>query len=98
LTGYSSTTKNSAITREQVIQARKIQQGRFHKSGNTTNSSMSPREMKVHCQIDTETSGYLEHTWTAMHAASRKGRRQSMGIECCDGGRYQRCAEQDLRK
>lgn len=71
LTSNTSVGENSATIRERVIQARNIQQERFRKSGNTTNSSMSPRQMKTHCQIDSEASGYLEHAMEEMNFSAR---------------------------
>lgn len=44
---------------------------RLRKSHNATNSSMSPRQMKIHCQIDSEASGYLEHAMEEMNFSAR---------------------------
>jgi magnesium chelatase family protein len=44
---------------------------RLRKSHNATNSSMSPRQMKTHCQIDSEASGYLEHAMEEMNFSAR---------------------------
>ncbi len=52
-------------------QARRIQTERFRKAGNSTNSAMSPRQMKVHCQIDAESTGYLEHAMEEMNFSAR---------------------------
>jgi magnesium chelatase family protein len=71
LTSNTSVGENSATIRERVIQARNIQHERFRKSGNSTNSSMSPRQMKTHCQIDSEASGYLEHAMEEMNFSAR---------------------------
>ena len=49
LTGNARTGDKSATIRERE---------RFRKSANATNSSMSPRQMKAHCQIDAESTGY----------------------------------------
>ena len=40
-------------------------------TSNTTNSSMSPCQMKVHCQIDSGASGYLEHAMKKMNFSDR---------------------------
>ncbi len=32
---------------------------------------MNPRQMKVHCQIDTEAIGYLEHAMEEMNFSAR---------------------------
>ena len=60
----SSTTgggESSATIRARVDTARKIQSERFRKSSNATNSTMSPRQVKQFCILDSESSGYLEH-------------------------------------
>ncbi len=44
---------------------------RFRKSANATNSAMSPRQMKAHCQIDAESTGYLEHAMEVMNFYAR---------------------------
>jgi hypothetical protein len=56
---------------ERVVQARKIQDERFRKSGNATNSAMNPRQMKLHCQIDAEGTGDLEHAMEEMNFTAR---------------------------
>ena len=63
--------EKSAIIRERVVQARQIQTERFRKSSNSTNAAMSPRQMKVHCQIDTESTGYVEHAMEEMNFSAR---------------------------
>jgi magnesium chelatase family protein len=63
--------ESSAVIRARVGQARQIQTERFRKSGNSTNSAMSPRQMKVHCQIDAEATGYLEHAMEEMNFSAR---------------------------
>jgi magnesium chelatase family protein len=54
LTSQGPTGEKSETIRERVVQARKIQDERFRKSSNTTNASMSSRQMKQHCKIDAE--------------------------------------------
>jgi magnesium chelatase family protein len=71
LTGNAPTGDKSATIRERVVQARRIQGERFRKSANATNSSMSPRQMKVHCQVDAEGTGYLEHAMEEMNFSAR---------------------------
>jgi magnesium chelatase family protein len=61
LSSKATTGEKSETIRERVVQARRTQGERFRKSANATNSPMSPRQMKVHCQIDAEATGYLEH-------------------------------------
>ena len=48
--------EKSETIREQVVQAQRIQQERFRKAAGATNASMSPRQMKVHRQINAESS------------------------------------------
>jgi magnesium chelatase family protein len=70
----SSTTsggESSESIRGRVVQARKIQSERFRKSANGTNSAMSPRQMKAHCQLDAESTGYLEHAMEEMEFSAR---------------------------
>ena len=63
--------EKSETIRERVVQARRIQQERFRKAAGATNATMSPRQMKVHCQIDAESSGYLEHAMEEMNFSAR---------------------------
>ncbi len=71
LTSNSSVGENSATIRERVMQARQLKQERFRKSGNATNATMSPRQMKAHCQIDAEGTSYLEHAMEEMNFSAR---------------------------
>ncbi|MEI6178408.1 MAG: hypothetical protein WCS43_16065 [Verrucomicrobiota bacterium] len=63
--------EKSATIRERVVAARQTQTERFRKSANSTNSAMSPRQMKQHCQIDAESTGYLEHAMEEMNFSAR---------------------------
>ena len=71
LSGTAPNGEKSATIRERVVQARQIQTERFRKSGNSTNAAMSPRQVKAHCQIDGESSGYLEHAMEEMNFSAR---------------------------
>jgi magnesium chelatase family protein len=71
LSANTTTGEKSETIRERVIGARRIQQERFRKSRNTTNSSMNPRQMKLHCQINSETNGYLDHALEEMNFSAR---------------------------
>ena len=71
LSSNAATGEKSEIIRERVVQARQTQSERFRKSSNATNSSMSPRQMKAHCQIDSEATGYLEHAMEEMNFSAR---------------------------
>jgi len=61
----------SETIRERVVQARLIQTERFHEAGNSTNAAMRPRQMKMHCQIDSEATGYPEHAMEEMNFSAR---------------------------
>jgi magnesium chelatase family protein len=63
--------EKSAAIRSRVVEARRIQQERFKKSAIRTNSAMTPRQMKVHCRINPEAAGYLEHAMEEMNFSAR---------------------------
>lgn len=63
--------EKSSQIRERVVGARRIQHERFRKSSSATNSSMSPRQVKQHCALDAESSGYLEHAMEQMNFSAR---------------------------
>jgi magnesium chelatase family protein len=71
LSANTTTGEKSETIRTRVVQARRIQGERFRKSANATNASMSPRQMKAHCQIDAEATGYLEHAMEEMNFSAR---------------------------
>jgi len=71
LSHHSATGEKSETIRERVVAARHIQNERFRKSSNSTNASMSPRQMKLHCQISAEAFGYLEHAIEEMRFSAR---------------------------
>lgn len=64
--------ESSAAVRSRVDQARAIQAERFAKTpGIHTNSAMIPRQIKAHCQLDAESSAYLEHAMSDMNFSAR---------------------------
>lgn len=71
LSQNSASGEKSEVIRARVIEARRIQETRFRKSANATNSSMNPRQMKLHCQINSEATGYLEHAMEEMNFSAR---------------------------
>ena len=71
LSSNSQTGEKSATIRERVVAARQIQTERFRKSANATNSSMGSRQVKQHCQLDAEATGYLEHAMEDMNFSAR---------------------------
>ena len=71
LSSNASTGEKSATVRDRVVQAREVQSERFRKSANATNSAMGPRQVKAHCQLDAESTGYLEHGMEEMNFSAR---------------------------
>lgn len=64
--------ESSATIRQRVEQARSIQVERFKGSkGIHTNSSMNPRLIKKHCELDSEGSAMLEHSMGEMNFSAR---------------------------
>ncbi len=63
--------ESSETIRQRVIEARRIQAGRFRKGGAISNSAMGPRQVKAHCKLDSESSGYLEHAMEEMNFSAR---------------------------
>jgi magnesium chelatase family protein len=63
--------EKSSQIRGRVVAARRVQTERFRKSSNTTNASMSPRQVKQHCALDSESNGYLEHAMEQMNFSAR---------------------------
>lgn len=63
--------EKSAVIRERVMVARKIQGERFRKLPISTNSSMGSRQVRQHCQLDPEGSGYLERAMEEMNFSAR---------------------------
>jgi magnesium chelatase family protein len=64
--------ESSESVRARVNQARTIQTERFAKSpGIHINSAMTPRQIKTHCHLDAESSGYLEHAMSDMNFSAR---------------------------
>lgn len=64
--------ESSASIRQRVEQARAIQVERFKGSkGVHTNSAMTPRLIKKHCELDSESSAMLEHSMGEMSFSAR---------------------------
>lgn len=58
--------------RQRVETARQVQQTRFAAhEGVRTNSSMTPRLIKKHCELDSEAAGCLEHVMGEMNFSAR---------------------------
>ncbi len=58
LSSNVATGEKSETIRQRVVHARRTQSERFRQSAKATNSAMSPRQMKVHCQVDSEGTGH----------------------------------------
>ncbi|TAG11256.1 MAG: ATP-binding protein [Verrucomicrobia bacterium] len=71
LTSTQPLGESSATIRERVVAARKTQAERFHKCGYSTNSAMTSRFVRQHCQLDAESTGYLEHAMAQMNFSAR---------------------------
>ncbi len=68
----TESSETSAIIRERVERARAIQRERFKAERDIhTNSAMTPRLIRKHCELDAEGSGYLEHAMTDMNFSAR---------------------------
>ena len=63
--------ESSAVIRERVIAAREIQNERFRKSGHHTNAAMNARQVRQHCQLDAESTGYLAQAMEDMNFSAR---------------------------
>jgi magnesium chelatase family protein len=64
--------EGSEIIRKRVETAREVQADRFAKShGVHTNSSMTSKLIKKHCELDAEGSGFLEHAMGEMNFSAR---------------------------
>ena len=58
--------------RKRIETVRQLQQERFAKQpGVHTNSSMTPRLIKKHCELDSEAAGCLEHAMAEMNFSAR---------------------------
>jgi magnesium chelatase family protein len=71
LTSNTNIGESSETIRQRVIAARGIQLERFRKSTNSTNSSMGSRQVRQHCQLTSESNGYLEHAMEEMNFSAR---------------------------
>lgn len=61
----------SGTIRTRVAAARQIQHERFRKSGHATNAAMTSRQVRQHCQLDAEATGYLEQAMEEMSFSAR---------------------------
>ena len=64
--------ESSEVIRDRVARCRAIQTERFKKDKDVhTNSAMTPRLIKKHCELDAEGAGYLEHAMGEMNFSAR---------------------------
>jgi magnesium chelatase family protein len=70
LTATTTSGEPSSAIRDRVRGARETQTKRFRRSGRT-NSSMSSRQVRDHCQLDAESTGYLEHAMEQLNFSAR---------------------------
>lgn len=64
--------EKSETIRERVVSARNIQSNRFSKIKNVqTNSEMSPKLVREHCQLDATSQAYLENAMEEMNFSAR---------------------------
>ncbi len=67
----SSETDSSAVIRSRVINARERQLRRFNGEKIFSNSAMTPRMIRTHCQIDSESERMLESAMTRLGLSAR---------------------------
>ena len=71
LSSATSGEKSTAI-RQRVVTARQSQRERFKiLRGTATNSAMSSRLVRAHCQLDAESSSYLEQAMEQLNFSAR---------------------------
>lgn len=63
--------EKSEVLRERVMQARAIQKERLKGSKAGTNAAMGARQVKEHCKLDAEASGYMEHAMEQLNFSAR---------------------------
>ena len=71
LTSTTHAGESSATIRERVTAARALQAARFRKSSGRTNAAMNARQVRQHCQLDMESTSYLEQAMEQMNFSAR---------------------------
>jgi magnesium chelatase family protein len=71
LSSNTTSGDTSAVIRRRVVAAREIQLERFKRASTNTNSAMSSRLVRQHCQLDAESSRFLEHAMEEMNFSAR---------------------------
>ena len=67
----AQSSESSAAIRERVISARERQQQRFAGQGIFSNAAMTPRLIRDHCRIDTESESMLERAMARLGLSAR---------------------------
>ncbi|HBN78851.1 MAG TPA: magnesium chelatase, partial [Planctomycetaceae bacterium] len=62
---------NSAQMKEQVLQAREIQERRFSGAPNRINGRMSPRQIRQHCRLTSDAEFFLKAAMEEMGLSAR---------------------------
>ena len=63
--------ENSATIRQRILAAREIQHRRFEGSSTITNAAMGPRQVRAACELDSESSSYLEQAMETLNFSAR---------------------------
>ncbi|MFC7339594.1 YifB family Mg chelatase-like AAA ATPase [Haloferula chungangensis] len=63
--------ESSASIRERILAAREIQYRRFRDGKTITNAAMGPRQVRACCQLDSESSSYLEQAMETLNFSAR---------------------------
>jgi len=71
LTATTGGGEKSSVIRERVMEARRVQISRFKNALNSTNSGMGSKQVREHCKLDPEATGYLEHAMAEMNFSAR---------------------------
>ena len=64
-------TESSTVIRERVISARERQQKRFTGQGIFSNAAMTPKLIRDHCRIDSESESMLERAMARLGLSAR---------------------------
>ncbi len=63
--------ESSELIRQRIGRTRRIQQERFKKEKVFANAQMTPRLIRTHCEIDSESQRHLEQAMTKMGLSAR---------------------------
>ncbi|MEM0966892.1 MAG: YifB family Mg chelatase-like AAA ATPase [Verrucomicrobiota bacterium] len=65
------TGETSKAIRERVVEARSVQQSRFHGTAATANATMSHRQIRTHCPLSSELGGLLQNAMEELSLSAR---------------------------